>query len=315
MTQYPNLTVFLDNYVNRPQGISTDDHIQKWLDQFQTNYQPAILDILEELITKNAYSDEKFKDIFGAKIISSASLTRNDPSKYWAETFILRCPQNRSQNEIASILCTSLTEKGLSYCTDETKASRYLYVDDFSFSGYRIFQDLKNFNTGKDLDIVTIATYTYNVYNFNKKFKPLLKFKNINRFNHITFENSPLKKNDAETFTPHIDCLQDFFIQFHDALNGKKFAASMRTTHKPNFIFSDPRKRYLCEKAFFEQGLIITTKYQTKYKPLGGQAPYGLGFGSALFSYRNCSNTNPLVLWFGDYKSKLWYPLIKRIPY
>ena len=315
MQQYPNLTTLLENYANKPSGISTDDHINKWIGQFNINYQIPILDVLEELITNNAYSDKKFEDIFGSKIISDASLTRKDPSKYWAETFILRCPQNRSQNEIASILCSSLNAKGLPFCTDETKAVRYLYIDDFSFSGYRIYQDLKDFNTDKEIDIVTIATYEYNKYSFEKKFKPKLKFKEINRFNHIVFENRLWKKEDAETFIPHTDCLEEFFIKFHDNLNGKTFSKFMRTTHKPNRTFSNPQKRFLCEKAFFEKGLFITESCSTRYKPLGGQAPYGLGFGSALFTYRNCSNTNPLVLWFGDYDGKIWYPLIKRNGY
>lgn len=90
-----------------------------------------------------------------------------------------------------------------------------------------------------------------------------------------------------------------------------------------NKIFSNTR-REAYERIMFKYGLKIMgffSKNSGVVKPLGYSTFRGFGFGSTVFSFRNCPNNNPLVFWWGDptasqsHPFSRWYPLLQRKAY
>ena len=66
--------------------------------------------------------------------------------------------------------------------------------------------------------------------------------------------------------------------------------------------FSSEQGRQLLERAFLEQGLASLSRVNgpREWRALGGFGSHGYGFGALLVSHRNCPNTCPLALWWGD---------------
>ncbi|MCX2524734.1 hypothetical protein OQ287_10840 [Larsenimonas sp. GH2-1] len=87
------------------------------------------------------------------------------------------------------------------------------------------------------------------------------------------------------------------------------------------FPFSSEAGRQVLESEFFIAGAKIIAKIENRnsfMRPLGF-SNFGLGFGSMIFTYRNCPNNCPLAMWWGDPEVTMgalhWYPLLMREGY
>lgn len=87
--------------------------------------------------------------------------------------------------------------------------------------------------------------------------------------------------------------------------------------------FSSEQGRQLLERELFSAGMKIRAASKSPdadLRPLG-RNKFGLGFGSMIVTFRNCPNTCPLALWWGDPDADTtsplskWYPLFKRKTY
>ena len=93
--------------------------------------------------------------------------------------------------------------------------------------------------------------------------------------------------------------------------------------HSELNLFSSETGRQALEREMLLAGMRIRSFCQEPspaMRPLG-RGYFGLGFGSMIVTYRNCPNTVPLALWWGDsnehpdHPFSKWYPLLPRRTY
>lgn len=307
-------------YENKPSFVldydSAKHHVNRWLDQFDDKYKESIIAVMDALFEKSFITRDGFKKMCINRIFDK-NLTRNNPAKYWSETFILDCQlQGESQTEMVKILKETLKEQNISFCENENDAENLLYIDDMAFTFGRITQDLKPYKD-KKIDVLPIISHSYNDYYFRNK--GLGTSVNINTWHCIMLENRVAYKNNSQVFWPHVDSLGNReFQRAFNVFNCRK--EGLRDVDESYDVFSDPLARKLCEEAFFIKGAIVLVSLADRknFKPLG-ISPFkdSWGFGGSVFSYRNCPNTTPIVIWWGDYYDShaLWYPLMLRKGY
>lgn len=308
-------------YENKPSFVTDYDsakhHVVRWLNQFDAKYRDSIDATMDSILEHFFITKDDYKKMCISKARDKI-LTSNNPEEYWSKTYILDCQINgKSQSAMVEILKSALIEEDLHFCQDITKAENLLYFDDMAFTFGRIRSDIKRFS-GRKLDICPVITHSYNDYYFRNHDG---KASNIRTLYCAILENRTGAgyKNVSDVFWPHQDSLQneEFKEKFEELGCNKD---NLRDQYSASKIFKDPYARKICEEAFFIEGTKIVTALSDKknYKPLG-ISPYEnhWGFGGSVFSYRNCPNTAPLVIWWGSYynPNRLWYPLMLRKGY
>ena len=315
-----NIIQAILQYENKPSFVTDYDsakhHVNKWLNQFDAKYRDAIVVTMDSTFEKSFITKDDYKKMCISKV-RDPNLTQNNPEEYWSKTFILDCQKNgKSQSEMVEILKKALVENNLQFCNDENTAQNLLYLDDMAFTFGRITQDLERL-MHKKIDVLPIISHTYNDYYF--KNKGLGSASNIKTWHCIMLENRVTYKNKSQVFWPHKDSLKNnFFRRFFDYFNCNE--SGLRDIDCTYDVFKDALARKLCEEAFFIEGSRILISFDDKknFKPLG-ISPFknSWGFGGSVFSYRNCPNTTPIVIWWGNYYDPkgLWYPLMLRKGY
>lgn len=211
------------------------------------------------------------------------------------------------------------------------------YIDDFIFTGNRFLNDIRSW-LAKQKEMIpehliiktaVIADHEYARYSLNKQKESLsggldqgirIEF----QFNaRVTYENRNSYRNNADVLWPVVrpeDPMVEAYLQSLE----QQYAFEPRIAGKGrSSLFRSEQGRQLLERQFLWAGLKIRSlskKPDPILKPLG-YGPYSFGFGSMLVSYRNCPNTTPLALWWGNpdveegHPLSKWYPLFPRKTY
>ena len=294
-------------------------HIEHWLNQFDKKYQEAIITTMDQIMGCGLFIDkERYINMCSTKA-KDPVLTNNDPRAYWAKTFILDCQKDgKSQKAMVEILKEALLKENIAYCQDERKAENLFYLDDFAFTFGRISNDITNLDYSKKISICPIVLHSYNEWYFADHHKE------INLLHCLRLENRACCKNQSEVFWPHIKCMQNnIFMEKFQAMGLCDSYLRDTPATGNNQVFPNEDARILCEEAFFIKGAEIWSRLSDEkkknYRPLG-VVPYrrGWGFGGSVFSYRNCPNATPLVIWWGSYSPLStfnWHPLMIRDGY
>lgn len=290
------------------------DHVRKWLNQFENNHDVIAYETAN--ILEKYYVTEKNMRDFSKIVIDRIREKFNDDF-----TIIETQGQKKSQTLIVDFI----KKNGLSsefFDTEEPKKN-IIYLDDFVFSGNTLQSDLRtwlggNLNVRNSIvRILTIGKYNYEANRQVKYLEGLFKERKI----EFTIES-------LKTF-----CFSDNFQLNSNSLSNKIVdmyicnnlgGARVPPRVRGGYLITDRTNREIYETEMAKAGIKIINfcrEPNKVMKPLG-YSYVGLGFGGALFSYRNCPNTAPLAFWWGDpnpsnnddnHPFRKWFPLMQRI--
>jgi len=305
-----------------------EENIYQWLSQFSSQNQEIILDEMINLADK-LYLTEKKVDDFLKDLVLNEELVGSDPTSFWQNVSLLNIQKNgNSQNEMAQKLaCFIKSELGVNVAINCTDKYHFIYVDDFLFSGYRLYSDIiKEFlnDTSCKIDIIYIGYFTAGQYYYSQKLER--EFPNIDFkfWRMIELENKVYYINQSCVLWPTENLASNPDVQM---FLGQNHRQEFRVPSQGNSgygcldqssLFTSERNRQILEEEFTLAGLKIINKLTNKgkWKPLGFSSFNNLGFGSMIVSYRNCPNNAPLCLWWGDWDNNpIWYPLFQRTTY
>ncbi len=309
-----------------------EENIDKWLSQFSSQNQETILDEMINL-ADNLYLTEQEVDVFLLKRVKNKELTGDNPTDFWQNVSLLNIQKNgHSQKEMVYKLQNFIREQlGVNVAINCSEKNHFIYVDDFLFSGTKLYGDIEdNFTVTSQykIDIIYIGYYTYGQYkcneNLNQKFVKIdFKYWRLleleNRVSCIN-QSCVLWPTQNLATNPRVQNFlgQSHTQQFRDAHSG---VAGYGCLNQSN-LFTSETNRQILEEEFTLAGLKIINKgiqmgwNMSSWKPLGFSSFKNLGFGSMILSYRNCPNNAPLCLWWGNWNSNpVWYPLFQRTTY
>jgi hypothetical protein len=320
-------------YRNGEFGVYDHSHVERWASQFDAEEKTIVLEETYKILKRNFITKEtfiKFVDV----LIDSGSVYKNDKDEYWKKVSALDIQQNgNSQSELNDIFASKISEQyGVNDLIGKI-SDEYIYLDDFIFSGNRLYSDMSHWIVSNApvncrVCIITIGWYLYGQWSTDKKLKDLAKNsgKSIDivfaSFTEFRLENRLFKKDYSEVFWPTASVTQlDGYSRF---LENENFTPKYRIVNGvKNNVFSNSRRDEY-EKILFKYGLKIMSfpsSNSSVVKPLGYSTFKGFGFGSTIFTFRNCPNNNPLVFWWGDptahssHPFSNWYPLLQRKAY
>lgn len=334
---YDNLPPTVDSYYIE----SVNNHVERWVSQFEKNDVDFILNHTYRLLSSNYYSKDKY-DL----LLNNLARTRGNEKLFKRNCFICVQSHGSSQsyltNKLSSIVYDEIAFDFPIFRYSENKYDisdfkYFTYLDDFSFSGKIIEDDIKFFIESMNLNNVEINIFVFichsqGFYNLQNRLKKFVSEKNLNiRFcfnkrlwGEVNNSTGTEYSWESGTYFPTRDTCDHI-------LNLK--GLTQTSLYKPNVFRVDSHKdcilgsfddRCRIEKIFSSFGFDILSNsinLKKSMKPLGFSTYNGFGFGGNIFSYRNCSNNTPLVFWWGSYEKvennaiDCWYPLMKRKGY
>ncbi len=321
-----SIATVISNYRDGEFGIYDEEHVQRWAEQFDIDERSVVLKETNRIIKRTFISRQSF-DRFVDAIISSSSVCGDNKDHYWNNVSVLNIQKKgNSQSELNDIFCSKLS---MQYSIDgiiNRSSNEYLYIDDFIFSGNRIFNDLSSWlrdfaPNNCRVCIITIGWYLYGQYSLNNRLKKLIEDLGLNikisfrSFESHRLENRRYRRDFSEVFWP-TSCVEEL-PEVIEYLTKNSYKPEYRNSNGiKNEIFSRPhREEY--ERIILKYGLKIlsfSNQNNPVVKPLGYHKFNEFGFGSTVFSFRNCPNNNPLVFWWGDPRAPIWHPFRKWYP-
>ena len=321
----------ISGYAGNRFGTYDQAHVERWINQFEEDERQLVLEETLHILKSQYITEERFVELV-KDTIHEQSIHGGNPTAFWSEASLLQIQLNgNSQIELNDIFCTVLEETHhVSNIINKT-SSNYFYVDDFIFSGNRLYNDLRQwFNDEQPQDcnlyVVTIGSYSSGQYATECKLKTLFEGKNINlifySYTENNLQNQLRHKDISERFWPTNNVLLEPTIQQHVTDKGITFNYRNLVEHQNKVFSSTRREEY--EKIMLKYGIRILGYPRTNsavVKPLGYDTFNTFGFGSVVFTFRNCPNNNPLPFWWGDPEAPIdhpfrqWYPLLQRTAY
>lgn len=322
----------------------TKEHIAKWIGQFDEEDREFLLTELLHLLPNSYLSKENTLDIIGKEFeVYKKAFNYKTVQDFLKETKFLRCQGvGKSQTillEFTDEILQELYGMSIDECGKET-VSNWMYVDDVIASGgtfrTEMIREIENYGVEKfkESSIRIISTcfilHQWGVNNAvffmkNKLGFPVgkrIKFyrvasvennPNINwynpnpEFNHVY----PVESDEGKKF---LDFIEKAFDRDYE-MNNEKHAFRNPSFPKKEEFFSSNENRERYENILLNKGIEIINKIQDlnvqSIRPLGFSPPSHktLGTGSHFFTWRNVSNTCPLVFWWD---ANGWVPLLPR---
>lgn len=315
-------------------------HISKWVGQFDETDRDFVLDIVNKILSKYYVSKMTYKKWFDSHIYSkhNQSILNSCNKHYFLK---IQSKSNNSQlliiEELNKGFLASVNKKFEVWSiNDEQKANLkdavFHYLDDISFSGDRIIQDIRKFANMYSFCNITVFIYVFIVHSYGCKHikDELGRIEEATSGLTLKFsEKFPRRRiNNSAVVAEHSKKSEVFLLEKNVVTipeNPIYIPRYYREGFEQSDIFKDSEERNRIEKIFTEKGFDIIKSCDNpkeQMKPLGYSWFNGFGFGGVSFSYRNCANNTPLVFWWGNYEQNTgkkaldyWYPLFKRCTY
>jgi hypothetical protein len=301
----------------------TAEHVDRWVSQFTPANQVAILQEFDGVIQKSFYNREHIVSEL-RNLISAAALVGNDPAAYWRTVNFLSIQQHgESQRVLLELMSEQLLSMfgyGVQQCG--SLGGDYMYLDDIAFTGDRAASDISAWirNCAPQqckLHVIFLVRHTSCYYMENTRIPQAIdqsgKAINVIHWYGLQVENRKEYRNNSGVYWP-VDVPEEV-LEMYPA--DARFAHVPRTPPGNAPFFSSEASRQLLESEFSLAGVRIrsdSTAPKEILKPLG-YGNFGLGFGSTFATYRNCPNTAPLAIWWGNGDARgpfKWYPLLPR---
>lgn len=321
------------DYADGEFGKLDEAHVTRWIEQFDKNDQEIVLAETNRILKRTYITKDEFSK-FISGLITSTNFATNDPSDFWSNISMSDIQLNgNSQKELVSLVCKRVKDNFGFSPKVNSNSLHYIYLDDFLFSGNRLISDLKEWIINDapqkcHVSIVLMGWYQSGQWYVNKllptiaqenKKEITFKFWSIESFR---LENRLRYKDDSHVFWPEQSVME--IKEAYEYINRQEKEPVFRVNRGlKNKVFSTNRRSQY-ELAITKAGLKILGYCQSPsvvVKPLGYSRFDGFGFGSTVFSFRNCPNNNPLAFWWGDPKYSSahpfgkWYPLLQRKTY
>ncbi|OTG73064.1 hypothetical protein B9T38_05465 [Acinetobacter sp. ANC 4218] len=296
-------------------------HVQTWLNQFEEHERFSLARITSDLLNKRYIEEHEEK-----KFIDSLFNNNGIKKDNLVATPLTIQRNGESQKVMVDYYKSVVAEKGYEY-----NPSVFIYLDDFMFSGGRVFNDLSNFISiiKKDMTIVVVVLgwHEYGQWYQSNRLEEKIREHNKNNNLNVEIEWLSIPAARMENRKSYMNC-SDILWPMEETLNLSELASkkienfSYRLGFVKNSTFDNNQDRLFLEKICLKYGFKIIEKCispSTTTKPLGNSL-YGYGFGGLVFNYRNCPNNTPIIFWWGstnpfDPMSTQWYPLMPRRVY
>lgn len=285
-------------------GSMTQERVRAWIDQFEPHARVAILPELSYVLKHSYYSRTKV-DNFIKDLTWEPFIQINNKNYAWDAVNFLQCPNNGgSQRAMLGLVNQRLRKK---YCMSlqicGSTHGPFIYLDDLSFTGMRIKNDLADWirnhaPTRATVLIVLMAYYQDGYKLINRELQQVCRQANKT----ITIEWHP----GTRQLNNKTDVLK---LDQHDQSAG---------LYSGGFFHSNSHRRVMTEH-FLKVGQSIlkhspTLSNKEHMHPLGNSVHDLQGLGTLLITYRNCPNSCPLALWAEcDDAAAPWKPLFPRI--
>ncbi len=297
---------------------SVEAHIDRWLQQFDKSVQLPLLTEMDYVLKKTYFSKDKIVS-FLRGIINSQKIAGQDPCAFWKSAKLLDIQGGgTSQKDMRSLFGNELEAKyNLKIDDCGSDGGDFIYLDDFSFTGTRIRNDviewiLKTAPSKATLHVITIIKHASGAFYTKNKIEECIKNSNkdinFNWWCAMKFEDTRARTNFSDVLRPTAIPDNDDVKEYVEAMTYKPHLRNFSNVGGNN-LFSSNEGRELLEQVFLTTGLEVLKKCTSlKTSPLGFTSLETLGFGSMIVTYRNCPNNAPVALWAG----RPWYPLFRR---
>lgn len=325
-------------------GINIDEnHVLEWANQFDEDDREFLLSELNHILPQSYVSKDEFVGGIG-EILEYLADHYNYKSidKFLGNVRFLDCQHSyKSQSIILDHISEYLLSElgfGIEDCGGNG-IKFWVYFDDVLASGGTFRRDiiatLDEFGTQEFLnDSIKIVCFFFFLHSWgcsnsryileneiDKSFK-----KSIDIHYSYEIENNPRinRYNRNPSFNhvyPNEDDTNDEWNDYLDSLEGadrhREFAYRNSRFPKKEDFYSSPDNRTRYEKIILNKGLEIISKADNlaaSIRPLGMTPPsYNtFGTGSHAFTWRNISNTCPIVFWWENRGWKPLFPVINR---
>ncbi|WP_027395122.1 phosphoribosyltransferase-like protein [Aquimarina latercula] len=329
------------DYKNRKFEI-TIEHIIKWANQFGNDAEFVLSELLHFL--PDVYiSKEKAKTFLHKRLLEIQEFYNyKTMNELVLNTHFFDVQKKyKSQTEILNITDEILqTEYMISYkdYIDNPKTN-FIYFDDLLATGGTVYRDLSNWLASKDQNgienyksilnkskTLAVSLFCYHQLGFgNMEFRLMKQFDDKIRNRLIVGHNYKIE-NQIKWSKQRLNCMYPIQEQSANSLeylaklevpNENKRVSAFRPSNMPKeeTFFSNADNRIKLEALFLEKGIELLNKVQKdnpdiRKRPLGDtvRSHKTFGTGTLFFTWRNISNTCPLVFWW-DVPGHNWIPL------
>jgi hypothetical protein len=289
--------------------------------------QLPLLQEFDHFLKQTYFSKKRVIDLLEERLMPDAR-----DSDFWRKMHFLNIQQNGNSQKDLLIIFNGILEAKCGFNMTESglTGDAFFYLDDVLFSGSRILKDLQAWIT-KDapgqaiIYIVVLVAYCSGYYwlekNLNKKIASSGKDIKIKILPLEFMENRKDYRENSEVLWPS-DMPDDPELKAFLELP-QKFPFVTRPTGGNLGPFSSEQGRQMLEREFLLAGVkirAVSSDPDDDLRPLGYNK-FGFGFGSMIVTFRNCPNTCPLALWWGNPDAATtsplskWYPLFRRKTY
>lgn len=322
--------------------IMSKDRIEEWIDQFDEADREFLLSEFLHLLKKGIYiSKEKGKEILWSNLIEIAKREGYTDIRtfIWETRFILLQKAGKSQDILYQLLQeVSSSKAGCKLNEDmHIPVKNYIYLDDVLATGKTIYEDLKIWLSQED-NLNKVVQSEVNLY-VSLFACHMRGFQNNNWRLKLDFDKDELLKkiklqvgyeiddrvrfpSSKLNFTIPIKSLSEKIDKYFEILEASsKGNEAYREENKPirEVFFSSPQNRNKFELIIASKGIDILDKVKSlnpAHRPFGATFPSykTFGTGTLFFTWRNISNTCPLVFWW-DHVAHEWkslFPLQNR---
>ncbi|MDQ3193093.1 MAG: hypothetical protein M3Q58_16025 [Bacteroidota bacterium] len=326
------------DYPNRKFEISVA-HIIEWANQFDEDAEFVLSELLH-ILPEIYISKEKAKFLLKQRLLEYQEFYKyNSMEEFIAKTiFIDVQKEEKSQKEILflidEILKTDFKIDSQQYTLELKK--HFIYFDDILATGGNIFRDLSYWFNEEEKGIknidkvlkkeITISIslfcshqlgYGNVIYQFMKTFDDKLQKLILLGYDY-KIENQVKWEKQRLNCTYPIKNQPKEVAEYLSSLNAENISVpAFRPDRLPitETFFSNSSNRIKFENILVEKGLTLINKIKSespdpRKRPLGDTVKsHGtLGTGTLFFTWRNISNTCPLVFWW-DVAGHNWIPL------
>lgn len=330
------------DYENRKFEV-TPEHIQNWANQFgdDANF---VLSELIHFLPEVYISKEKAKSLLRKHLIYLQKLHnyRTMNELIMNSHFFDSQKPEKSQGELLIIIDDILqTEFMINFKSLESYPKKhYIYFDDILATGGTIFKNLKKWLDSEEGGVkqsdavldnkktLAICLFCHHQLGFSNFEWQLMKDTNDKIKKLLIFSSSYVIENHLKTKwiaeKQRLNCAYPIqeqprevieYLNSLEAVNDTVPAFRNKELPKKETFFSSPENRVKLENLFLNKGIELINKIRTenfdrRKRPLGDtvKSHKTLGTGTLFFTWRNISNTCPLVFWW-DVPGHNWIPL------
>lgn len=326
------IAAHMSDYQNNSFANIDQEHVLKWSRQFNDD-QRLVLQETNRILQRTYYNETKVNN-FIASVVGQNRVTGNNPRLFWANVSALNIQQDgNSQSYLIEKLSQKIHADYAVNLAINVENEHYIYIDDILFSGNRIYNDITAFITSNEhlnnyrITVMLLGSFTYGHYATRIRIQRFIISQNkniridIKHWTGHSYENRLAWKDRSDIAWPEQETV-DLLAQQNNIRQIENYP--YRVDDGGLFDVFSRERRSQFEFAMLKAGSTIINFCQNPspvMKPLGYSVFDGYGFGSVVFTYKNCPNNNPLAFWWGNPEEgqrsplRRWYPLMRRRTY